>query len=84
MTLFEYFSKYSIIKAEFARKLGIAESTLFKYINQERDPRLHIAIRIFTLTEGKVAYVDLLREPQDADIEGVSSVDSDEIDIDLL
>lgn len=68
MTLYEYLSKYPQQKIEFARKLRIAESTLYKYINQEREPRLPIAIRIHKLTGGLVGYAEMLTDPEDAEI----------------
>lgn len=69
MTLFEYFNKFSHKKIDFAQRLGVAESSLYKYINQEREPKLHIAIKIHTLTDGYVSYKDLSLYPQDIEIE---------------
>lgn len=66
MTLYQFLSINQIEKAQFARDLGIAESTLFKYINQEREPRLVIAIRIVEYTKGKVTYRGLLKDEDDS------------------
>ena len=68
MTLYQYLSQNQVEKAQFARDLGIAESSLFKYINQEREPKLSIAIKIVELTEGKVTYRGLLRDETEADL----------------
>ena len=69
MSLFDYFSKFPQKKIDFAQKLYIAESTLYKYINQEREPKLSIAIRIHALTDGRVSYPDLSFEEQLPEIE---------------
>lgn len=69
MMLFDYFNKYPQKKIDFAQELCIAESTLYKYINQEREPKLSIAIRIHRLTDGKVSYPDLSLDPQEPEIE---------------
>ena len=87
MTLYQFLSKNQIEKAQFARDLGIAESTLFKYINQEREPKLAIAIRIITLTKGKVTYEGLLRDEDDALLPlqlPCNEAVVDDIDTDLL
>ena len=70
MTLYEYLNNYPQEKKAFAEKLRIAESTLFKYINGEREPKLCIAIRIHTLTDGKVGFIDMINDTQDAEILG--------------
>ena len=80
MTLYQYLSKNQIEKAQFARDLGIAESTLYKYINQERNPQLPIAIKIYRITGGHVSYEDMLVEELEDDTQGVPS----DIDTDLL
>lgn len=60
MTLIEWMVKHQISKREFAAQIQIDESTLFKYINRQRVPRLDIAIRIFEASEGKVSYREML------------------------
>lgn len=65
MTLFDFISKFGTGKGynlELAHKLGIAESTLYKYINKERVPRLDIAMRISSITGGLVAFEDMLTD----------------------
>lgn len=68
MTLYDYLSKFPQEKLEFSRKLRISESALYKYINQEREPKLAIAMRINAITGGKVKYSDMLLDPEEADI----------------
>lgn len=91
MTLYQYLAENQIEKAQFARDLGIAESSLFKYINQEREPRLVIAIKIVEMTEGKVTYRGLLKDEESADLKAPLPIKSrykakgpTEIDTDLL
>ena len=65
-TLHQYLSKNpEVNKAKLARTVGIAESSLYKYINQMRNPELAIAIRIVKATKGKVTYEGLLIDPMD-------------------
>ena len=69
MTLFDYLTNFPQKKIQFAEDLCIAESTLYKYIKKEREPKLSIAMRIHGLTNGQVGYNDMLINPQDIDIE---------------
>lgn len=73
MTLYEYLSKYPREKLEFSRALRISESALYKYINQVREPKLAIAMRIYTLTDGLVDYSDMLIDPSAGEIEANDS-----------
>lgn len=84
MTLYQYLSKNQVEKAQFARDLGIAESSLFKYINQEREPKLSIAIKIVALSKGEVTYKGLLKDESDADLPEIDRDAGADIDTDLL
>lgn len=71
MTLHNYICKFSTGKGfnlELADTIGIAESTLYKYINKERVPRLDIAIKINAATGGLVDYSDMLTEELSANL----------------
>jgi len=69
MTLFEYLSVFNIPKREFAERIGVSESGLYKIINGTREPKLLTAIKIYKLTSGYVDYSDLLVDPSEADID---------------
>lgn len=60
MKLFDYIIKKGVGKRHLSNQLKINESTLYKYINREREPKLQIAIRIVELTKGQVGFKDLL------------------------
>ena len=62
MKLFDYMCKFNISKKTFASQLGINESTLYKYLNGENEPKLSIAMKIVELTISKVDYKDLTKE----------------------
>jgi len=63
MNLYTYLSKKSTeSKAEMARQVGISESSLYKYVNKQRTPELHIAIRIVKFTKGAVDFEDTFYE----------------------
>ena len=69
MTVYEYLSAFNISKREFAQKVGISESGLYKIINGDREPKLATAIRIYKLTSGYVDYSDLLIDPTEGDVD---------------
>lgn len=60
MKLCDFILKMRVNKRKMSRELRINESTLYKYINREREPKLDIAIRIVELTKGRVGFKDLL------------------------
>lgn len=68
MTLYEYLVNRKVNKRKFAKKCGISESALYKYINLEREPKLAIALRIHRASNKKVLIKDLLMDPQDAEL----------------
>jgi transcriptional regulator with XRE-family HTH domain len=61
MKLKDYLARRRVHKKTFCDDLGISESTLYKYINQEREPSLQVAIWIESYSEGKVPIKDLIR-----------------------
>lgn len=59
MGLREYLEARQESVAEFAVRLGVAESTVFRYLNGERTPRPAVLARIKKLTRGKVTPNDI-------------------------
>jgi len=51
-----------ISKRKLAEELNINESTLYKYLNRTRMPRLDIAIKIVELSDGVVTFEDMVLE----------------------
>jgi len=60
MKLIEFITKHKVKKAQFAKSIGCDTSTLYNYMNGDRQPPLHIAINIVHLTDGKVPIKELL------------------------
>lgn len=83
MDLDEYFRRKFSSKAKLCRSVGIDSSSLFKYINKSRMPRLDIALKIVKASRGRIvietlvpkAYLPLKLDRQVAQIKKV--VDSD-------
>lgn len=65
MTVYEWVSTKQISRTKMASLLGISLSTLYKYINFEREPSLRIAIKIYKYTRGKVGFEDMLKDNND-------------------
>lgn len=92
MTLAEFLSQCDVTKRELAVHLGIAESTLYKYISRDRTPQLVHAIKIHEATGGKVSYRDMLSDVEtrlaqtllDIDLVEDYEATHDNIDTDLL
>lgn len=68
MTLYEYLARYQITKTEFARRVNISQSALYKYINFERDPILEIAVRIHQASKGKIGYENMVASLQEGEM----------------
>ena len=83
MNLKDYFKTHGVTKRYFAKKLKVDESTLYKYLNKTRMPRLDIAIMICEATGGAVTYREMLIEPL-KDFSQVPEIDPDECDEDCL
>lgn len=63
MKLADYFFKFRVNKAEFARKIQATRAAIYLWINGERIPReLHIK-RIEKETEGRVTRSDFKVKP---------------------
>jgi len=77
MTLYEYVSAYQVNKARMAREIGVSESGLYKYINQEREPILSIALKIYKFTNKKVKLEDMVIEREDHSTKKKTADDSD-------
>lgn len=61
MKLREYLAKFRVNKKNLCVDLGVSESTLYKYINMEREPDIQRALWIEAFTEGKVPLKDMIR-----------------------
>lgn len=62
MTLAEYLSQNEIKPSVFAAALGVAPSTVTRWIKGERRPELDLIVRIQETTAGKVSATDFLTE----------------------
>lgn len=60
MSLLQWIIEYNISKRQLADDLEVNESTLYKYINRDRMPRLDIALKIERASNGKVCLLELL------------------------
>lgn len=60
MKLVQYVTQFKVVKSQMAKDIGCDTSTLYNYMNNERQPPLHIAINIEYYTKGKVPIRELL------------------------
>jgi DNA-binding XRE family transcriptional regulator len=66
MNLREYLFKKKIKHEDFAKKLGIARSTLHRVMTGDSDPSLSLATKIVKETKGQVSYEEIVT-PEDLD-----------------
>ena len=58
MQLYKYLTTYNILQSEFAKKIGVTQPTLSRYVNGESLPSVVIGARIEKATSGEVACGD--------------------------
>lgn len=58
MTLKDYMERHSITAALVAGRLGVSLSAVYKWIQGNRTPRMHVIRQIVQLTDGEVSYED--------------------------
>ena len=58
MQLYKYLDTYNILQSEFAKKIGVTQPTLSRYVNGESLPSVVIGARIEKATSGEVACGD--------------------------
>tara|TARA_R100000687_G_C6312102_1_gene100931 strand:- start:4 stop:285 length:282 start_codon:yes stop_codon:yes gene_type:complete len=56
--LYKYLTTYNILQSEFAKKIGVTQPTLSRYVNGESLPSVVIGARIEKATSGEVACGD--------------------------
>jgi len=56
--LYKYLDTYNILQSEFAKKIGVTQPTLSRYVNGESLPSVVIGARIEKATSGEVACGD--------------------------
>ena len=66
MNLREYLFKKKIKHEDFAKKVGVARSTLHRIMIGKSDPSLSLAIKIVNATKGQVTYEEIAT-PEDLD-----------------
>lgn len=59
MTLSDYLTAERIKPAAFARKAGLAASTITRILDGTRRPLLDVAVKIVRATDGRVSFEDL-------------------------
>jgi len=64
MGLKEYLESHCMIKARFAKKLGITSATLHRMIAGKTYPSAKTAQRIVELTNGEVTFEDLFKKKE--------------------
>ena len=67
MQLYKYLDTYNILQSEFAKKIGVTQPTLSRYVNGESLPSVVIGARIEKATSSEVACGDwenLFRDTQ--------------------
>lgn len=69
MKLIDFLSQHAITAAEFASRIGVAETkTVYRYISNDRIPAADIMKRIWSATDGQVGPSDFYSlDPIDAD-----------------
>ncbi len=60
MKLVEYLEKKKISKAQFAKKLGVTDSFMYKICAGSRRPSVELAREIIKVTQGKIKLDELL------------------------
>lgn len=60
MNLVEYLLKYRLSASEFAKKIGISATTIYRYTNYGSTPRLPIALLIEEATNKEVSVEELM------------------------
>lgn len=60
MRLGQYLDEVGISICEFSRRLGVCSATIYNILENKRDLRLSVAVRIVKETKGEVTYRELL------------------------
>ena len=58
MTLREYLNKQSMTMTEFAKRSGLSQPAIHRYLNGQRQPDLNALRKIIKVTKGKVGIND--------------------------
>jgi len=60
MTLQEYLARNGLSQAAFARRIGVSQQAVQRYVDGKRVPKRALAKKIVEVTGGQVTYQDLL------------------------
>lgn len=66
MKLAEYLAKENIRPSQFAQRIGVPPSTVIRWVNGEREPRIAAMLTIESATEGAVTPADFIAAAQEA------------------